>query len=233
MLNNDLGERVNLIPFFLQDQERFLIQAIEAYSVIVNYIEYSRNATILANTYNMGIAFMVDKDRWMNLVNLKMISVDNPLSWLIKRPSLNYSRIVQFLDGRDIRRDFNEPQIFSINEKSGHMTYYCATSKDILSLLNINLNRYVPITSMFAVQLLGSCLLKALGFEVKTEFLPSTAIRYYTVDSDGNPAKNAWDRDELTGNVYELSMMSMYLEKELGSALAGEFLPEFEGMRLT
>ena len=232
MLDADRGERVDLKPFFLEDQERFLTQAIEAYSVLIAHIEVNRNAMVLNNTYNMGIAFLVDGVRWMNIIDLRMSSINNPFSWLIKRPSIGYSKIVKFLNSGEINRDFREPQIFVMSEKHGNMSYHVATTKDILALLNINLSKPVSISSAFTVQLLGSCLLRGLGFELKTEFLPTTAPRYYTVDDEGSVAKSAWDRNELEGQIYELNILSSYLDKELGRQLAGEFLPEFEGMRL-
>jgi hypothetical protein len=228
--NFDTGETQDVTAKFLAEQEQFLISKIVAFSILVNHIERTRNTLMLANTYNMGIAFMVDNQRWMNLINVKMSSVDNPFIWLA--PRLEYSKLVGMLTGKQREVNFNEPQIFSISERRGHTTYQAATPKDILSLLNINLTKKVDVSSVFVVQLMGVCFLNALGFRVETNLLPTTAVYYMSVDGEGNVLASSFNRDELSGNISERSILSGYLDNELQN-LAGEFMPEFERMRLT
>jgi len=231
LMNRDLGEHTDVTEFFESDQEHFLTEAVIDYALFLHYIEHTRSHLVLMNTYNLGIAFMVDNKRWMNLLNLKVTSVDNPLSYMSHR--LMYSKIVQMFEDKPREIKMDEPQIFKITERGGHILYYAATPKDTLTLLNIILPKPVDISSVFAYQLLGYCYLKALGFAVKTNALPTTAPLFMSLDADNKPLSTSFDRKDLSGSVVERSVLASFLEDELGGQLAGEYLPEFERMRLT
>jgi len=239
LMDRDRGEQIDVTSFFEGDQERFLITSVFDFVNLINYVEYTRNALMLSNTFNMGIAFTVEGHRWMNLVSLKMSSVDNPFTWLY--PRLGYSKVVHMLEGRPREVLLDEPQIFATAERGGHITYYTATPKDILTLLNIHLEEKLDITSAFAVQLMGVCFLKALGFRVESDVLPTTTPFYIITDENGATVDQSFRREDLVGDVWERSMLRSMLPVGLGYSRGDDkgeneamrVLPEFERMRLT
>lgn len=238
LLNVDTGKRINVTPFFLGDQERFLIQSIEEYSVLVNYIEYTRNSRVLNSTYRnmMGVAFFVDGQRWMDIVDLSIVGVENPISWLLNRPSLSKFNLIKSLNavrsGDTPDTNYLEPQLFKCQEALGNISYSVSTPRDILQLLHINIPKKLDISSMFAVQLIGVCILKALNFEVKTKVLPSSVVQYYTTNEGGKIVNISWESDDLTGKIGEVNILAEYLNKEIGKELSGMYFEEFERMRL-
>ena len=237
LMNLDKGEQTDVTEFFLKDRERFLTLAFVAFSKLIAHFELVRNRIVLSNVYHMGIAFIVDNKRWMNLINIDVSVIDNPFHWIMDE--ISYSKISPFFMKNEVQASYEDPYIFAAGDKGGHITYYTATTKDFLSFMNVNLPRPLDLRSPFLVQLFAVCCLRSLGFEVRTNMLPTVAP-YFVSIADGTVTGQSFNREQLTGDIVERSILLQMLTEELvhqfdeaeANLLVGELIPNFERMRL-